>query len=57
MCGVGSELKELTMPPKRPRESTFPTGRIKKIMQQDEVRLYPCQFCAIFHLGSYICIG
>ena len=27
------------MPPKRPRETCFPTGRIKKIMQQDEV--YP----------------
>jgi hypothetical protein len=39
------------MPPKRPRETCFPTGRIKKIMQQDEVPV-PTRSCSD---GVYVC--
>ena len=39
------------MPPKRPRETCFPTGRIKKIMQQDEVSLPTCSRSD----GVYVC--
>lgn len=43
------------MPPKRPRETCFPTGRIKKIMQQDEVCAWPADRLEFHRLCSAFC--